>query len=581
MSKKIDKNKFFEGPTPEPDLPQLWRVFWNMLKPEKSFYIAAIVYGLGLSLLSLAVPISVQMLINTVANTALVQPLVTLSVTLLILLLILATLYLLQVYLMEIFEQRFFARIVTDAVFKTIYARDFFFRNVNSAELMNRYFDIMTVQKNLPHLITGGFALILQMVVGVALVSMYHPFFLIFNVLLMLSVYAVWRGWGRRAIKKSVSLSTSKYDVVGWLEELAWNNSDFKSRDKVLQALTLSEAQIATYIKNRRSFFKLRFAQMFMLVVIYAVFSSALLGLGGYLVIIGQLSLGQLIAAELVLMAVLVGISRSGHFLNLFYELLPAAEKISQFYRIPSENASGAVFSPSEEGVTIDVQSVGITLGGQQFYYNYQFKPGDNVLASVNSHLIQEEFIDFLLAHQTPDSGEIFFDGEDITRFDVHTLRDHIALIDDNRHLALPIDDLLRLSKEDLTTGEMRYMLKKLLLDDVVDGLPEKEKTIITATGAPLSKSESIRLKLARALLRKPKILILTEVFDYVGHKYRQEIMHYLCSIKGMTLIYFTNRRDLDCFDKYLYFNYGGIQDLPNLDELRKVAYNPERKAPR
>ena len=70
-------------------LVKFFRRFFEILKPEGNFYWLAIVYGIGISLLTLATPISVQMLINTVANTALTVPLVILSLTLFGLLLLL------------------------------------------------------------------------------------------------------------------------------------------------------------------------------------------------------------------------------------------------------------------------------------------------------------------------------------------------------------------------------------------------------------------------------------------------------------------------------------------------------------
>jgi ABC-type bacteriocin/lantibiotic exporter with double-glycine peptidase domain len=78
-----------------------------ILNPEYPFYISSIIYGIGVSVLTLAIPISVQSLVNTVAFGVLTQPLVVLSIVLLLLLLFSGVLNALQVYVIELFQRRF------------------------------------------------------------------------------------------------------------------------------------------------------------------------------------------------------------------------------------------------------------------------------------------------------------------------------------------------------------------------------------------------------------------------------------------------------------------------------------------
>mgnify|MGYP006183378967 CR=1 FL=1 len=137
-------------------LVKFFRIFFDILKPEANFYWLAAVYGIGISLLSLATPISVQMLINTIANTALTAPLVMLSLTLFGLLFISSMLYALRVHLMEIFARRFYARMVAEISLISVYAQNPFFTDTTRGALFNRYFDVNTVQKAVPSLLIGG-----------------------------------------------------------------------------------------------------------------------------------------------------------------------------------------------------------------------------------------------------------------------------------------------------------------------------------------------------------------------------------------------------------------------------------------
>lgn len=166
-------------------LVKFFRIFFDILKPEANFYWLAAVYGVGISLLSLATPISVQMLINTIANTALTAPLVVLSLTLFGLLTISSLIYALRVHLLELFARRFYARMVAEISLISVYAQNPFFGDIKKSSLFNRYFDVIYVQTAIPILFIGGFTTLLQIAVGFVLVSLYHPYFLAFTLVMI------------------------------------------------------------------------------------------------------------------------------------------------------------------------------------------------------------------------------------------------------------------------------------------------------------------------------------------------------------------------------------------------------------
>lgn len=176
---------------------------------ERDYYILALIYGLGVSLLSLALPISVQMFINTVASTGLILPLTVLSLTLFGLLLFSGLLSAIRIHLMEIFARRFYARMTSEIALRSIYAANPFFHDLGKGALFNRYFDIVTVQKAVPYLLIGGFTVLLQTVTGFALVSLYHPFFLAFVIAFILLVWAIFASWTPSAARSSIALSHS------------------------------------------------------------------------------------------------------------------------------------------------------------------------------------------------------------------------------------------------------------------------------------------------------------------------------------------------------------------------------------
>jgi len=193
---------------------ELRALFRILLGPERGYYWLAIAYGVAMSVLTLAVPLSVQILINSIANTALMRPLVVLGIALFSLLGLYGLMYALQTWVMDRFERHFFARVSREIILRSLHARYAAVESVNREELANRFFEIVTVQRNLPSLFIGGSALFLQALAGFIVVSAYHPAFLAFNATLILAVWVVWAIWGGRATRSKIKASKAKFRLA-------------------------------------------------------------------------------------------------------------------------------------------------------------------------------------------------------------------------------------------------------------------------------------------------------------------------------------------------------------------------------
>ncbi len=181
----------------------------------------------------------------------------------------------------------------------------------------------------------------MQIAVGFVLVSLYHPYFLGFTLVMIAMIWAVWLIWGARALRTGVDLSHAKHATAAWLEQLGGSNGFFKSQRRIDYALDKTDDFTRGYIHERRRHFRHMFSQTVAFLLMYAAASAALLGLGGYLVVQNELTLGQLVAAELVLSAAFVGVSQLGSYLGYFYDLFAAVEEISQFYDVELEACAG------------------------------------------------------------------------------------------------------------------------------------------------------------------------------------------------------------------------------------------------
>ena len=104
--------------------------------------------------------------------------------------------------------------------------------------------------------------------------------------------------------------SHAKHETARWLESVGTSNGFYKHGGRLSAAMARSDAMTAAYLRAHRRHFRHTFAQTIGFLVVYAVASAALLAMGGWLILQGQLSLGQLVAAELVLSGAFYGISQ-------------------------------------------------------------------------------------------------------------------------------------------------------------------------------------------------------------------------------------------------------------------------------
>lgn len=541
----------------------------GMLSAERGFIGMALVYGIAVSVLSLATPISVQMLINSVANTALVTPLVTLAATLLGLLLIAVLLSALRIYTMELFTRRFYARQVAEITLRSIHARNPFFEDSKRQDLFNRYFDVVTVQKAVPSLLIGGFTIILQSAVGFTVTAFYHPFFLAFNLLVIGLAMLILLVWTRGAIRSGIALSHAKYDAACWLENVGASNGFYKSGRHVDYALDRSEAVTATYIAAKAKHFRYTMSQTVAFLLLYAFSSAGLLALGGWLVIQGELSIGQLVAAELILSAAFFGLGQMGAYLDITYDLIAGAEEIGLLYHIEQEEQ----VREGEDtigGSDLMLRQVRHAESAPGLTLDIAIPAGSQLIAQAQTHDVQRLFTHAMKRFITPSSGVVTLGGQDIAMIDMFRLRSEIIVLDRPAIVQASIRDYLRLAGPQISSSDILSVLALVGLEERVMALPDGLDTQLSTSGWPLSYAEALRLKLAGAVLKAPRILILTGLFDMVDSGLLANVRAKL-KPSGCTVIQFSYRAESQPDCSYLWLGKQGQQIVDDPEVFAKL----------
>ncbi|MEM9897970.1 MAG: ABC transporter ATP-binding protein, partial [Pseudomonadota bacterium] len=399
----------------------------------------------------------------------------------------------------------------------------------------------------------GGFTVILQAGVGFVLVSLYHPLFLVFNIVLILLIWGVWAIWGRGAVRSAIALSHKKHEAAAWLQGIAASNGYFKSDRHVAYALDRTDDATCDYVTQHRAHFRQFFSQTVSFLILYAAASAMLLGLGGWLVIQGQLSIGQLVAAELVLSAAFFGVSQLGTYLNYFYEFCAAVEELSLFDGIELEEPSGSLPPPVADSHLKFVEARG-DARGRQAILDFDIPSGATIMGIAANYGVQRFMTNLIERHVEPRGGYVSLGGRDLLDTEVHALRREVTVLDKPMIAELTIREYLALAGAD-QNGRVNALeaLRIVGLDLVVASLEDGLDTKLSPTGFPLSIVETMQLKLAAAIINRPRVLVLNQLFDLMPENCLKRSVDHLETDEAITVVYFSNRRRDLGFDAYFY----------------------------
>ncbi len=492
---------------------------------------AVIMYAVGVGLFALTTPIAVQSLVNTVAFGALLQPLVVLSILLLGGLVFAGGLRAMQHWVVEILQQRLFIRVVSDLTHRLPRVQAQALDRAHGPELVNRFFDVVTVQKASSTLLLEGLSVVLQASIGLLMLAFYHPLLLAFDFFLLLALAGIILGFGRSAAAASIKESKAKYAVAAWLQELARHSITFRQRGGSAHALRRSDELARNYLGARRKHFKYLFRQILGALGLQAVASALLLGLGGWLVINRQLTLGQLVAAELIVTAVVASIAKFGKHLEAWYDLLASMDKLGKLVDLPLEQDTGESVPPRSGPASL-------SLHGLEFHYrkdapvlrgtSLEVRAGESVAITGATAGGKSTLVDLLYGLRAPSRGRILLDGTDLRDLSLASLRRDVVIVKAPEIFAGTLVDNVRLGQPELPLHEVRRVLEAVGLGEMLARLPDGLQTELATGGLPLSSGQVVLLHLARALALRPRLLVLDEVLDPLDQRSRDHVLQTL-----------------------------------------------------
>lgn len=303
-----------------------------------------LLYAVASSIVALTIPVTVQAMVNTVAFGSVIQPVVVLAFLVFGGLATAAIFRALQAKLVETIQERIFARTALELSHRLPRVDADVLEGSHGPELVNRFFDVITIQKAGSALLVEAPALALQTLVGMVVLAFYHPYLLAFDVLLVAAMIIVFFLLGRGAERTAIVESKWKYRTAAWLQEIVRHPLLFKGTGGERFAVNRTYELTQEYLSARRDHWRVLFRQTVGALAFQVVFSSLLIAIGGLLVMQKQLTLGQLVAAEIIVSGVLAGFSKVGKQLESLYDMLAGFDKLGHLLELPQENAGASPF---------------------------------------------------------------------------------------------------------------------------------------------------------------------------------------------------------------------------------------------
>lgn len=503
----------------------------QLLRPEWSDIWIVIVYAFVVALLALATPLAVEALVNTVAFGRFLQPVLILALFLFMFLGFQGAIRALQIFVVEIVQRRLFARVAGDLAYRLPRTSNETTDQTYLPELVNRFFDIVTVQKVSAQLLVDGIGLLLSTAIGMAVLGFYHPWLLGFDVLLLVSIALIIFVLGRGAVSSAVYESKSKYYMAAWLEDIARCPTSFRHAGGPEFAMERADRLIHRYLTARKSHFRIVMRQMIFALGLQAVASTLLLGLGGWLVISAELTLGQLVAAELIVTTIVGAFAKFGKHMESFYDLLASVDKLGALFDLPMETQDGLIKAESRDPAHVELLGVNYRRGGAALVsggINLELTPGSSLAILGASGSGKSTLMDLLFGLREPTSGRIEIDGFDAQDLRRDVLRDRVALARETEVFHGTIEENIHLQRESITADDVRDALNAVGLQDAVADLDEGWHTELTSKGSPLSENQCRLLCIARAIVGRPGLLLIDSVLDSLADEEVERLLNYL-----------------------------------------------------
>lgn len=319
----MKKGHHVEAPTP-------WERLMGMLYVERTTINYIFIYAILIGLIGLTLPLGTTAVFNFLSNGALYSSTYILIGIVLLGIVVGGFLLIAQLTLVEVLEQKIFARATIEFAYRFPRIKREEFSGENPPELVNRFFDVITIQKGLTKLLVDVVAATVQIFFAAILLSFYHPIFIVFGIFTVLVIVLMLGLFYKRGVETSIDESEYKYEVVAYLEKVAANLDHYRNQpDQLKKVISETDKITSKYLKARNAHFKILKKFFASSVALRTILMGGLLLMGSYYVIQRQMTLGQFVAAEVIIVQISYAVEKFMTSLNTIFDMVTGSEKLA------------------------------------------------------------------------------------------------------------------------------------------------------------------------------------------------------------------------------------------------------------
>jgi ABC-type bacteriocin/lantibiotic exporter with double-glycine peptidase domain len=522
-------------PTDEAKRFPLLRKFSRLLRHERKEIGYVIVYAVIAGLISLSLPLGVQSIVSFVSSGRIATSVVVLIVFIVLGLLISGAMQIMQLYLAEHIQQRLFSKTAFEFAFRIPRVKLESVLKEYPPELVNRFFDIVTLQKGTATILLEFSAAALQIVFGLILLSLYHPMFIILGLILIGALFVVLRLTGPRGLATSLKESKYKYKIANWLEVLAGSMTTFKLAGDNTLPLQRTDQLLSNYLYARGKHFKVLAGQYVAFVLFKTVVTGGLLVAGCILIVQKEINLGQFIASEIVIILLMGAVEKLILKLDTVYDVLTSIDKISQVTNLPIEPSGTIPIPSSDKGLQVKIADLKYQFPDRKEYtmngINLEIKPGEHVCISGFNGSGKTSLVNIMLGMLGNYEGSITYDNIPLSDIERDSLLIHIGdYVSQEELFDGTLLENVTIGRRGIKVEEVVRALDAVGLTEYVQQLPQGLTTRMVGGGMRVPGTIARKVIIARAIVGEPRLLLLDDFLMGVETKQKQEIMNYLLS---------------------------------------------------
>ncbi len=509
-----------------------WQRLLGLLQLEKRDILQIFYYAIFAGIVALSLPLGIQAIINLIQGAQISTSWVVLVVLVTLGVAFSGALQLMQLRIIETIQQRIFTRSSFELSYRFPKIKMSELRNYYPPELANRFFDTLTIQKGLSKILIDVPTAVLQILFALILLSFYHPFFIIFGLLLLALIFIVFRYTAKKGLETSLKESKYKYRVAHWIQEIARTVVSFKLSGSTELGLRKNDDLVNEYLKSRENHFKVLVIQFIQMISFKVIVTASLLLIGGALVLKQEMNIGQFVAAEIIILLVIASVEKLILGLESFYDVLTSIEKIGQIVDKELEPQEGDT-PHYKDGLTIELDKVSYKVPNKENKIlkdiSLRITQKSRILVQGESGSGKSTLLCIISGISEATSGHVYINNLSINSLRINHYRSQLGLsLSEETPFEGSIKENLTFGDSTISDEKIHDILNIVGLSSFIKEQQNGLNTTLYPDGRQMSYTLAKKIVLARSIIKSPKVLILEDALDRFNNTETKSIINYL-----------------------------------------------------